>query len=219
MREVHEEPKLVVEVKFRVDRLAEAHPVALALLVQLALVDDKGGAVLLLGEAFEEIRVKLQVAGGGLRALPGAHAADAEGARGQFVAELEQVLRLVAEESHDHVASDAQLVGVLSAEQAAQGPDEAGVRHGAGDRRREASGAVVRDDSVDHGFERRFGGAHRREVPEHGQEYVVEHGQELWESAAGQGPREAGAPVSRSLDAGRRGRAEGGNDGGEGLGS
>jgi hypothetical protein len=105
--EVHEEAELVVEVEFWVGRLAEAHPVALVLLVLLALVHDKGGAVLVLGEAFEEILVELQVAGGGLRALPGAHAADAEGAGGQLVEELDRVFRFVAEEGHDHVTGDA----------------------------------------------------------------------------------------------------------------
>ncbi len=40
---------------------------------------------------------------------------------------------LVAEDDDNHIASDAQFVGVLPAEQAAQGPDKARVRHGSGD--------------------------------------------------------------------------------------
>ena len=105
---------------------------AFALLVLFALVDDEGGAILEIRETLEEIRVELEVAGGSTRALPGAHAADGESARGHLVAELDQVLWLVAEQAHDHVAGDAQLVRVLPAKQAAQGPDEARVRHGAG---------------------------------------------------------------------------------------
>jgi hypothetical protein len=81
-----------------------------------AVVDDEGGAILEVREALEEIRVKLEVTGGGTCALSRAHAADCEGARRQLVAEFYQVLRLVAEEGDNHVAGDAQLVRVLPAE-------------------------------------------------------------------------------------------------------
>jgi hypothetical protein len=127
---------MVIEIELRVGGFAEAHPVALAFLVLFAVIDDKGGAILKVKESFEEIRVELEVAGGRARALPRAHAADGEGAR-SFVAVFD--LLLVAEEGHDHVASDTQLVGVLSVEQAAQGPDKARVRQGSGDGGRKAS--------------------------------------------------------------------------------
>jgi hypothetical protein len=60
--EVHEEAELVVEIQFRVVRLAEAHPVALTLLVVFALVGDQRGAVTELKEASEEVGVEAEVA-------------------------------------------------------------------------------------------------------------------------------------------------------------
>ncbi len=58
---------------------------------------------------------------------------------------------------------------------------------------------------------------HGREVPDNDQEHVRRHGQELRESVPGQGPREAGALMPCGFNAGHRRRAEGGDDGGEGL--
>jgi hypothetical protein len=87
---------LVVDVKVWVGGFAEPHPVAFAFLVLFTVVGDQGGAVLKAEEAFEEIRVELEVAGGGAGAIPRAHAADGEGACGQLVVEFHQVAGLIS---------------------------------------------------------------------------------------------------------------------------
>ncbi len=91
--QVHEESELVVKVKGRISRLAETHPVALALLVLLALPGAQCGATSELSEAKVEIRVKAEVAGLGVSALAWPHTPHGEGAGDQVVAECEGVCR------------------------------------------------------------------------------------------------------------------------------
>ena len=59
---VHEQAQLVIDVKGRVLCTAEAHPVALALLVLLPTQSDEGGAALELREALASVRVGDEVA-------------------------------------------------------------------------------------------------------------------------------------------------------------
>ena len=56
----------------------------------------------------------------GLSSFGRAHAAHSEGADKVLFAKLDEVPRLVAEEAGNHIARDAHLARVLSAEQAAQ---------------------------------------------------------------------------------------------------
>ncbi len=67
--EVHEEAELVVDVQLRVGRFAKADPVALVLLVILAVKGSEGGAALVLSEAFPEIGVEFDTACLGLGTL------------------------------------------------------------------------------------------------------------------------------------------------------
>jgi hypothetical protein len=80
-------------------------------------------------EAFEEVGVELEIAGLGGGALARPHAAHGEGAGDEFVAEHDRVAGAVAEERHNHVAGDAQFVGVLSAEEASEAAGQAAVGH------------------------------------------------------------------------------------------
>jgi hypothetical protein len=154
---VHEEPKLVVDVQLRIGGFAEALPVALALLIVLAVEGSECGAPNILGEALPEIGVEVQAAGLSLGTLGRAHASHGEGADDVLIAELDKVAGAVAEELDDHVPCDAHLVLVLGAEEAAQATGQTEVRPGTGEGGGELRLPMARDDGVHDALEGGFG--------------------------------------------------------------
>ncbi len=94
--QVHEQAQLVVDIKGRVFCAAEAHPMALALLVLLPTQSAEGGAALKLREALASIRIGDEVARLGQGPFARAHAAHGEGAgamtrvKERLIAEMEE---------------------------------------------------------------------------------------------------------------------------------
>ena len=172
---------MVVEVQRWVDGFAEAHLVPLSLLVVLAEVGEEGGAVLVLEEAFEEVLVEHEVAGGVVRGLAGAHTTHSEGERDEFVVELGKVVGLRAEEADDHVAGHLQLVLVLGSKVPAEATSKARVSEGACNWGGQSRLAVPGEDGVHDCLECSLGSAHGGKNPQHGLESVRAQGEDLVE--------------------------------------
>ncbi len=103
---VQEEAELMVDVEFQVVGLAKTHPVALPFLILFTLDGSEGRAVQVLVKSLKKVGIR------GSTSLPcpflvtgftGEHTSDCEGADGQLVPELHQVLWFVPEEGDDHV--------------------------------------------------------------------------------------------------------------------
>ena len=129
--QIHEEAELVVDVEVRIVRLAKPHPVPFTLSesVIFAAQSSSRGATLVLGEALMVVRVEADAARLGLGALAWAHATSSEGAGNAFLAELDRVRWLVAEQGDDHIPGDAHFMRALGPEEAAQAAGEAEVGH------------------------------------------------------------------------------------------
>ena len=186
--DVHEEAELVVDVELGVSGYAEAHLVALTLLVLLAHEAVKRRAPEVLAEAGVVVRVVNQVARKGSGTFSGTHAADRESDGGVFVAEGQEVRRVGTEERDNHVAGDAHLMVLWAAEDPGQASDKAGVGHGPLDWGREVGGPVPGKDRVHDAFEDRVRSAQGGEIPEHGLEDGDVHGEDAVESGPRGGP-------------------------------
>ena len=157
--------ELVIYVKLWVEGLPKSHPVTLALLVLLAFAGAKGGAALELGKAAEEVRIEVQVAGLGVRALSRPHTPNGEGARDQIVAKGQDVGGGSPEESDHHVTGDSEAVRALCAHDASEAACQAEVGPRARDRRGEVCVTVAGDDRVHNALESGVGSTHRGKVP------------------------------------------------------
>ena len=74
------------------------------------------------------------------------------------------------------------------------------------------------EDRVYDAFQCGARGTHGREVPQHSQEGVAGHGEEVARDAPAHGPGEAGPPVAPCFEAGGVSRAQRSNHGDESLG-
>ena len=145
------------------------------------------------------------------------HAAHGEGARDEGIPEREEVRVAGLEQADHHVPGDAHLMGVLGAKDAGETAREAMVGEVSRDRGGEMSLAVAGDHGINDALEGRVRGAHGDEIPEHSPQGGGRHREELAEGLSGQGPGEARTPVTPRFDACGTGRAERGNDPGEGA--
>jgi hypothetical protein len=131
--------------------------VAFAFLVLLACEGMEGAAAKVLVQAGIVIQVEDEIACQGGCALCRAHASDSEGDSRGLVAEVEEILwggAAGAEEGQDHVpqARDALFVGVRTAQDVGQTPDQARVGQGAVNRGWEVGVPMACDDGVNDAF-------------------------------------------------------------------